>query len=89
MSLRPPLRRVPRRRSGRSKARPAQAPAARQQPAPAKQPPAQQTAAQADTPNTTTGAPGKVRVIGGVAPVVPQKSGAEEGATSEPSKIAQ
>ena len=89
MSLRPPLRRVPRRRSGRSKARPAQAPAARQQPAPAKQPPAQQTAAQADTPNTTSGTPGKVRVIGGVAPVVPQKSGAEEGATSEPSKIAQ
>ena len=71
------------------KARPAQAPAARQPPAPAKQPPAQQTAAQADTPNTTSGTPGKVRVIGGVAPVVPQKSGAEEGATSEPSKIAQ
>ena len=71
------------------KARPAQAPAARQQPAPAKQLPAQQTAAQADTPNTATGAPGKVRVIGGVAPVVPQKSGTEEGATSEPSKIAQ
>jgi hypothetical protein len=69
-----------------NKARPAQAPAARP-PEPAKQPPAQQTAAQAETPDTT-GASGKVRVIGGVAPVVPQKPGAEEGATSEPSKIA-
>jgi hypothetical protein len=68
---------------------PTQAPAVRQQPAPAKQPPAQRTATQAETPNTATGAPGKVRVIGGVAPVVPQKPGSEEGATSEPSKIAQ
>jgi hypothetical protein len=67
-------------------ASPAQAPAA-QQPSPGPQPAKAETAEQ---PAATASAPAsKVRVIGGVTPVVPQSPTAEEGSSSEPSKVAQ
>lgn len=75
------------------KAEPATPAPAALQPAPAQQPPAAQaTATQKTEQPAETGStpPSKVRVIGGVAPVVPQNSAAaEEGSASEPSKIGQ